>query len=94
MKIKLYIEDVIEPAAVRSQSFAKACPEAASMWLYKRNCGFGPEDFSHGSTVWAWFKCPKGRDHISRLLFSLLQEPFGITPSLLAAPFVRGGVLP
>ena len=58
------IEDVIEPARVRSVSFAKAYPEAAAMWHYKKNCGFGPEDFSYGSTVRAWFKCPKGKDHL------------------------------
>ena len=57
------IEEVIEPHPIRSTSFAKAYPELAQMWDYKRNCGFGPEDFSYGSQVEAWFKCPKGKDH-------------------------------
>jgi hypothetical protein len=45
-KKTVYIEDVVEPARVRSQSFAKAYPAAAQMWAYTLNCGFGPEDFS------------------------------------------------
>jgi hypothetical protein len=57
------IADVVQPRITRSPSFAKAYPEAAQMWDYKRNCGFGPEDFSYGSTVCCWFKCPEGPDH-------------------------------
>ncbi|MBP9092875.1 zinc-ribbon domain-containing protein [bacterium] len=60
---RIYIEDVVEPARIRTQSFAKAFPAAAAMWDHKKNCGFGPEDFSFRSHVRAWFKCPKGRDH-------------------------------
>lgn len=90
MKIKLYIEDVSEPAAVRTQSFAKACPEAASMWLYKKNCGFGPEDFSQGSTVWAWFKCPKGRDHIFQTPIQLVTRAVRDNSFALGCPFCKG----
>lgn len=59
----LYIADVIEPRPIRSRSFAQACVEGALMWDYERNCGFGPEDFSYGSSAQAWFKCPNGPDH-------------------------------
>ncbi len=61
------IEDVIEPAPIRSKSFAYAFPEAARQWLYKKNCGFGPEDFSYGSEVKAWFKCPAAKDHVFQI---------------------------
>lgn len=33
-------------------------PEVASEWLYKLNCGWGPEDFSGGSNVKVWWRCP------------------------------------
>lgn len=61
---KPFIEDVVEPAPIRSVSLIKAYPEVAELWHYKLNCGFGPEDFSYGSSVQAWFKCKAGRDHI------------------------------
>lgn len=28
-------------------------------WCYARNCGWGPEDFSYGSNVIAWWRCPR-----------------------------------
>ncbi|HNB18604.1 MAG TPA: zinc-ribbon domain-containing protein [Candidatus Obscuribacter sp.] len=89
-KPKLYIEDVIEPAIVRSQTFAKASPEAAAMWLYKKNCGFGPEDFSYGSTVCAWFKCPQGRDHIFQSPIQILSRAVRDNSPLTGCPFCRG----
>ena len=48
----------------RRVPLSRAYPEVASLWDHKRNCGFGPEDFSSGSNVLAWFRCPKGPDHI------------------------------
>jgi hypothetical protein len=33
-------------------------PEIALEWCYKKNCGWGPEHFSHASTVRAWWICP------------------------------------
>ncbi|MFA6213281.1 MAG: zinc-ribbon domain-containing protein [Candidatus Obscuribacterales bacterium] len=59
----LHIEEVVQPARIRTLSFAQAYPEAAVLWDYKKNCGFGPEDFSYASSVLAWFSCPKGKDH-------------------------------
>lgn len=32
-------------------------PEIAAEWCYKRNCGWGPEDFGYGSSVKAWWVC-------------------------------------
>jgi hypothetical protein len=33
-------------------------PEIAEEWCYAKNCGWGPEHFSHASTVKAWWVCP------------------------------------
>jgi hypothetical protein len=43
-------------------------PEVASQWCYKRNCGWDPDDFSHGSTVKAWWTCTEcHRDYQSAI---------------------------
>jgi hypothetical protein len=38
-------------------------PAICKYWLYKKNCGFGPEDFSYGSEVMVWWVCPKEKIH-------------------------------
>jgi len=59
------IEEIYEAYPLnRRVPLSRAYPEVASLWDYKRNCGFAPEDFSSGSNVSAWFGCPKGPDHI------------------------------
>ena len=76
-KGKLFIENVIEPARVpNSPSFAIKYPEAARQWLYEKNCGFGPDDFSYGSGVIAWFKCPAAKDHIFQIALSRMGKAF------------------
>jgi uncharacterized Zn-finger protein len=61
----LFIENVIEPWPIRYRTPALTVyPELADLWFYNKNCGFGPEDFSSGSNVRAWFKCDRGPDHI------------------------------
>ncbi len=53
------IEDVIEPKWRRnSVSFARKNPHLVAEWCMKRNCGWGPEDFTHASTVKPWWICP------------------------------------
>jgi hypothetical protein len=42
-------------------------PEIALEWYYPSNCGFGPEDFSYGSQVNAFWQCSKDRTHIWRV---------------------------
>ena len=42
-------------------------------WYYKKNCGFGPEDFSYGSKVVAWWKCPVGHIYDMRILDRTLK---------------------
>ena len=56
------IETVIEPHRnnLRGVPFNKAYPEMAIDLCYEKNCGFGPEDFSYGSNVIAWWKCEQG----------------------------------
>lgn len=73
-KQPLYIEEIVEPYPTKSRSFAKAYPQIVHMWDQKRNCGFGPEDFSYGSTVRAWFKCPKGNDHSFQIKLSTMGK--------------------
>lgn len=60
------IEEVVEqhPSAWRSIPFAKARPDLAVQWYYKKNCGWGPEDFSYGSRVIAWWQCECNPKHI------------------------------
>lgn len=40
-----------------------AFPDIAALWDYKKNCGWGPEDFSSSSETFVWWKCPKEADH-------------------------------
>lgn len=56
------IETVLEPHPnnLRGVPFNRAYPEKAIEWYYPKNCGFGPEDFSYGSNVIAWWKCDRG----------------------------------
>lgn len=62
-----HIEDVTEPFnGCRRKNMvplSEAFPEIATLWHYKKNCGWGPEDFSSGSQTIVWWKCPKGKDH-------------------------------
>lgn len=39
-------------------------PHLAAFWHYKKNCGYGPEDFSYGSTTEVWWICERFSDHI------------------------------
>ena len=88
-KNQLFIENILEPPTLRSTSFAKAYPEAARQWHYKRNCGFGPEDFSHGSTVRCWFKCPAGKDHIFQSPLHTVARAWKDGSWSQACPFCR-----
>jgi hypothetical protein len=38
------------------EAFAEVA-EVAEEWHYAKNCGFGPDDFSPGSSVNAWWEC-------------------------------------
>ncbi|CAN5176927.1 hypothetical protein BH10CYA1_BH10CYA1_62810 [soil metagenome] len=55
------IEDVQEPfCGSRKRDMVPLCdydPLVAAEWFYEKNCGWGPDDFSHGSNVKAWWEC-------------------------------------
>lgn len=89
-KKPLFIEDVVEPAPIRSRTFAKAFPEAAARWCYERNCGFAPEDFSYGSSVHAWFKCPEGPDHFYQITLSHMGIAVRTDTWSMGCGFCRG----
>src|SRR5438874_2461717 len=45
------IESVVEPYPMNNRvSLAKKFPAIAAQWCYEKNCRFGPEDFSYGSS--------------------------------------------
>lgn len=64
------IEDVDVPFNNRTKKpkpiLSKTHPELCVEWYYKKNCGFGPEDFSRGSSVCAWWQCRVDKKHIWR----------------------------
>jgi len=49
---------------MRRIPLSSAYSEIAQFWCYKKNCGFGPEDFSSGSNVLAWWICVADKRHI------------------------------
>lgn len=55
------IEDMQEPfCGVRRKNLVPLCdaePEIAEEWLYKENCGWGPEHVSRASGVRCWWEC-------------------------------------
>ena len=55
------IEDVQEPFCGQYRQnmtcLSDYDPLIAAEWFYEKNCGWGPEDFSHGSNVKAWWQC-------------------------------------
>lgn len=89
-KAPVPIEEVVEPGRIDSISFLKAYPEAAAMWLYSKNCGFGPEDFGQGSNVIAWFKCPNGSDHIFKVSIYTVSRAFKTNSFAGGCGFCRG----
>jgi len=62
-----FIENITEPYPLRirkRQPITVTHPELASQWNYKKNKGFGPEDFSYGSNAKVWWICPKIKQHV------------------------------
>lgn len=83
------IEEVNEPYPLkRRRPLSDAYPEIASHWCWKRNCGFGPEEFSSGSKVMAWWTCPTGPDHIYQQ--AIHTRVRGHKTGTLGCPFCRG----
>lgn len=65
----LPIECVVEPFNKRPGliPLAVKAPDVAAEWYYAKNCGFGPEDFSYGSQVNAFWQCRNNPEHIWRV---------------------------
>ncbi|HIA54784.1 MAG TPA: hypothetical protein EYN91_22320 [Candidatus Melainabacteria bacterium] len=62
------IEAVIEPCRRPGLiPLSEKEPGIALEWYYPKNCGFGPEDFSFGSQVNAWWQCSINNKHIWRV---------------------------
>lgn len=62
------IEEVIEPCKRPGLiRLSDREPEIALEWYYPKNCGWGPEDFSYGSQVNAWWQCSANKKHIWRV---------------------------
>lgn len=58
--------DIPHPGFKGEGSFDKTHPQIAEQWCYERNCNFGPEDFSYGSHVSAWWRCAVDPSHVFR----------------------------
>ena len=59
------IEQILEPYPLNSRpSLAHSYSEVAACWCWKKNCGYGPEDFSAGSKAEVWWICPDNKNHV------------------------------
>lgn len=83
------IEQVVEPYPLkRRRPLSVSHPDVAMYWCWKKNCGFGPEDFSSGSKVMPWWTCPAGLDHeYQQAIHSRVR---GYRTGTLGCPFCRG----
>lgn len=64
---RLKIEDLDSPPPLRNRRpLTEEFPELEKMWLRSKNKNFKAEQFSSGSNIEAWFKCPEGKDHVFR----------------------------
>jgi hypothetical protein len=61
-KYTIHVEEVKERFSGRWREgmiqLSVAHPEVAAEWNYKKNCGWGPEDFSSGSSIHCFWICP------------------------------------
>jgi hypothetical protein len=65
MKKGPLIEDVVEPFRMGQRTpLSESHYEIAQFWCHEKNCGFGPEDFSYGSGVRAWWYCVFDKEHV------------------------------
>lgn len=60
------IEDVVTPFPIKTVSLYEGFLDVALEWCYKKNCGFGPEDFCYSSNVKAWWQCSQNEEHVWR----------------------------
>jgi hypothetical protein len=63
----LLIENIDEPFPLEFGNrtpLTESHPDLAAQWHYGKNCGYRPEDFSYGSGLKVWWKCPTNRRHV------------------------------
>ena len=61
------IENIREPYPLEYQRrtpLSEARPDIAIEWHPNKNDGWGPEDFSYGSQIKAWWRCAKNKKHV------------------------------
>jgi Probable Zinc-ribbon domain len=82
------IEELLAPPTMGSRtSLAEAYPEIARMWSKKRNCGYGPEEFSFNSNVVAWFECKECRSALQRPINVMVKSWRNGYPCSLCSTF-------
>ncbi len=84
------IEELTEafPITGRRVSIVVSHPDIACFWYYKKNCGFGPEDFSYGSETKVWWFCNVAKDHVFQK--SIKMRVRAATKKTNGCPFCRG----
>lgn len=62
---RIKIEELSEAPEIRQRTpLSEAFPEIAAMWHKVKNRSFKPNQFSVGSNIEVWFKCPEGPEHV------------------------------
>lgn len=66
------IETLTEAPEIRRRTPLSNYPEIAAMWHKTKNRGFKPSQFSVGSNIEVWFKCPEGPEHVFQKAISAM----------------------
>lgn len=68
-KSVVWIEDIEQPHQLnrRRPPLSVTHPYLIAEWYHRKNCGWGPEDFTSGSGVSAWWQCQENKRHIWRM---------------------------
>lgn len=62
---RIKIETLTEAPDIRQRTpLSEEFPEIAAMWHKTKNRSFKPSQFSVGSNIEVWFKCPEGPEHV------------------------------
>lgn len=62
---RIKIEELVSaPPLNERKPLSVEVPEVAELWESEKNRGFGPHQFSMGSNIEVWFRCPEGPDHV------------------------------
>lgn len=71
---RIKIEELEAPPPLRNRKpLTEEFPELAKMWVRARNNNFRADQFSSGSNIEAWFKCPEGKDHVfQKSIYSMI----------------------